>query len=122
MKMGANFFKYNNKDTIRILVFPVLGLLLLLVIGAANRHLLTSGSGSVIYTYAAGFAKGDIGTGYGSPSPGRVPFSQLEPGDIVLGGWPNTAYGQFSHAGLYLGRSEERRVGKECRSRWSPYH
>ena len=22
----------------------------------------------------------------------------------------------------YLGRSEERRVGKECRSRWSPYH
>ena len=23
--------------------------------------------------------------------------------------------------GLYL-RSEERRVGKECRSRWSPYH
>src|SRR5882762_8186048 len=23
---------------------------------------------------------------------------------------------------LFLGRSEERRVGKECRSRWSPYH
>src|SRR3989442_7598767 len=22
----------------------------------------------------------------------------------------------------YLSRSEERRVGKECRSRWSPYH
>ena len=22
----------------------------------------------------------------------------------------------------HLGRSEERRVGKECRSRWSPYH
>ena len=22
----------------------------------------------------------------------------------------------------YLHRSEERRVGKECRSRWSPYH
>ena len=21
-----------------------------------------------------------------------------------------------------VGRSEERRVGKECRSRWSPYH
>src|SRR5256884_5738905 len=24
--------------------------------------------------------------------------------------------------GVDLGRSEERRVGKECRSRWSPYH
>ena len=23
---------------------------------------------------------------------------------------------------IALGRSEERRVGKECRSRWSPYH
>src|SRR3712207_7144769 len=23
---------------------------------------------------------------------------------------------------LVVGRSEERRVGKECRSRWSPYH
>ena len=23
---------------------------------------------------------------------------------------------------LKCGRSEERRVGKECRSRWSPYH
>ena len=25
-------------------------------------------------------------------------------------------------AGLFNCRSEERRVGKECRSRWSPYH
>src|SRR2546430_11739467 len=24
--------------------------------------------------------------------------------------------------GVFLFRSEERRVGKECRSRWSPYH
>ena len=23
---------------------------------------------------------------------------------------------------VHLARSEERRVGKECRSRWSPYH
>ena len=23
---------------------------------------------------------------------------------------------------IFLVRSEERRVGKECRSRWSPYH
>ena len=24
--------------------------------------------------------------------------------------------------GTLVNRSEERRVGKECRSRWSPYH
>ena len=27
-----------------------------------------------------------------------------------------------AHRGVSLWRSEERRVGKECRSRWSPYH
>ena len=26
------------------------------------------------------------------------------------------------HKAFLFGRSEERRVGKECRSRWSPYH
>ena len=25
-------------------------------------------------------------------------------------------------ASIVVDRSEERRVGKECRSRWSPYH
>ena len=30
--------------------------------------------------------------------------------------------GQAASAGATLLRSEERRVGKECRSRWSPYH
>ena len=28
----------------------------------------------------------------------------------------------ISHNGFRPTRSEERRVGKECRSRWSPYH
>src|SRR5438445_5869855 len=31
-----------------------------------------------------------------------------------------TGYGTVSYG--QLKRSEERRVGKECRSRWSPYH
>ena len=29
---------------------------------------------------------------------------------------------QYDFEELFLKRSEERRVGKECRSRWSPYH
>ena len=32
---------------------------------------------------------------------------------------------QFAHVTItehMVNRSEERRVGKECRSRWSPYH
>src|SRR6516164_10819560 len=31
-------------------------------------------------------------------------------------------YDGASEQGFDAGRSEERRVGKECRSRWSPYH
>ena len=30
--------------------------------------------------------------------------------------------GNHVYAVVYTKRSEERRVGKECRSRWSPYH
>src|SRR2546427_98803 len=31
------------------------------------------------------------------------------------------SHGHYAIA-FYAARSEERRVGKECRSRWSPYH
>ena len=34
-----------------------------------------------------------------------------------------TFHGHLLETGLHArSRSEERRVGKECRSRWSPYH
>src|SRR5258706_7983848 len=41
--------------------------------------------------------------------------------DAVLGGWQMNGILTFQ-TGQPLARSEERRVGKECRSRWSPYH
>ena len=36
----------------------------------------------------------------------------------------NAAFEFMINKGIYVDfhRSEERRVGKECRSRWSPYH
>ena len=37
--------------------------------------------------------------------------------DLVLATDPDA-----DRLGVYVKRSEERRVGKECRSRWSPYH
>ena len=49
----------------------------------------------------------------------------------LVGGFMGT-YAVLLHAGNFgsaqtgnimeMARSEERRVGKECRSRWSPYH
>src|SRR3712207_9536584 len=38
---------------------------------------------------------------------------------VLTAGWPESVTGVTVDR---QGRSEERRVGKECRSRWSPYH
>lgn len=86
-----------------MLVFPVFFLVLLLLIGWDNRPLLPRIGESVLTTYLHSLGQGEIGTGYGDPTTAKISFSGLEPGDIVLGGWPNCAYGRFSHVGLYVG-------------------
>ena len=69
---------------------------------------------------------------------GKWVFCKMEPwrGDATIllyndkgeekGSFKPAAKAQFSSSSEYLlvtkTRSEERRVGKECRSRWSPYH
>src|SRR3712207_6026081 len=45
---------------------------------------------------------------YADPSPVRSWQNYFDTGEYLVG--------------RYANRSEERRVGKECRSRWSPYH
>src|SRR5256886_10037243 len=52
----------------------------------------------------------------GSWRPNNHPSASSAP----VHGVPGAAL--MSRAGCNLTRSEERRVGKECRSRWSPYH
>src|SRR5256886_4001676 len=49
------------------------------------------------------------------PTGGRAVWHEHEVTYAVAA--PVAAFGSLRHA-----RSEERRVGKECRSRWSPYH
>ena len=45
------------------------------------------------------------------------------PGSEIYGGLANSwDYGPLGVEFKNNVRSEERRVGKECRSRWSPYH
>ena len=42
---------------------------------------------------------------------------------LVLGGLDNPFFQAVADGcSQWTKRSEERRVGKECRSRWSPYH
>ena len=52
--------------------------------------------------------------------------SQIQPWSkihILWAGWGRSRQGPSqTDIRMLWGRSEERRVGKECRSRWSPYH
>ena len=42
--------------------------------------------------------------------------------ELITPDSPTVRVGGAPRAGFQTMRSEERRVGKECRSRWSPYH
>ena len=57
---------------------------------------------------------------------GEVPIGCVivHEGKIIGRGYNrrNTDKNTLAHAEITAIRSEERRVGKECRSRWSPYH
>ncbi|MCX5780473.1 MAG: YiiX/YebB-like N1pC/P60 family cysteine hydrolase [Firmicutes bacterium] len=103
MNGKIEFGKTAGHPTRRLWVFPAIFMILLIFIGCDNRQLLPKLRESVIYTYIQSLGQGRFGTGYGYASTERVSFAELEPGDIVLGGWPNCAYGRFSHVGLYIG-------------------
>jgi uncharacterized protein YycO len=85
--------------------FPAIFLLLAILIGADNYDLL-AGQKSVAFTYSENFKQGNVGYGLQSQNDNDISFEQLEPGDIILGGWPGCAYGFYSHAGLYLGNNQ----------------
>src|SRR2546422_9957073 len=57
----------------------------------------------------------------GAPRPGRV-GSDAPPGRRLEGAGAGRREYARGSGGRDASRSEERRVGKECRSRWSPYH
>src|ERR1039457_4202180 len=60
-------------------------------------------------TFAYGRRGGTMNTGTKTSTP--VPYAQAK-----------KLFDTLVHAKIAKGRSEERRIGKECRSRWSPYH
>src|SRR5215213_940942 len=75
----------------------------------------------VRHTYAHGwhFPGGGVEPGEAALDAARRELREEAQIDIV--GEPRL-HGVFFNKGASRRRSEERRVGKECRSRWSPYH
>ena len=60
--------------------------------------------------------------GYAKPVPINPYHFKNPKKDIALVGLAGPLMNILIAIALSLVRSEERRVGKECRSRWSPYH
>src|SRR6266481_6415187 len=65
-----------------------------------------------------GGSRGSVGVGLSSGKTGGIRY---EPSFGAIGASLGLAYGRTDRF-VVDPRSEERRVGKECRSRWSPYH
>src|SRR3989449_8965609 len=66
-----------------------------------------------------------VGYAGGPPMLAGVTSGDLDLAFTLAAAGSNVVNVAISHLGVentYLVRSEERRVGKECRSRWSPYH
>src|SRR2546430_16602561 len=78
--------------------------------------------------YDAGARKVYVGYGNGALR-ALDPATGGSSGDIPLAGHPESFQLETRGTRIFVNvpparhvRSEERRVGKECRSRWSPYH
>ena len=54
--------------------------------------------------------------------PSRQPYDGSQPLTVGWQAQSGSAYSRYQTMEQAKARSEERRVGKECRSRWSPYH
>ena len=97
-----------------------------IVLGDANSYIFKNGSNFTFANSAGGFTS-TLSTGGSIWTSGNFdPASKINrTGDTVTGSLRVNAYLYTQAAAghnLIRFRSEERRVGKECRSRWSPYH
>jgi len=88
----------------RLLLFPLISLLLLIYISSSNWTLLNQPE-NLAKLYLNNFAQGNIGFGLAANYNNGISFADMEPGDIIVGGFPRCAYGRFSHAGLYIGEN-----------------
>ena len=76
---------------------------------------------NVVFIYADDLGYGDLEC-YGAKNVQTPNVNRLAKSGILFTNAHATAATSTPSRYSMLTRSEERRVGKECRSRWSPYH
>ncbi|MGE5390756.1 MAG: NlpC/P60 family protein [Deltaproteobacteria bacterium] len=88
-----------------MLVFPLFCILLSTIIFFMEYPVFTDPH-SAMRTYIKSARHGNTGYGCDGYYNNDISFEGLEPGDLVLGAYPDCAYGHYSHVGIYLGRGE----------------
>lgn len=91
-----------EKRNWQIWFFPLITVLLLVSIYLQNQEVLNN-KDSITYTYLRHAVQGRLGYGMVGNYGNMINMQDLEPGDILVGGYPKCAYGRFSHAGIYVG-------------------
>src|SRR3989441_9891693 len=104
-----------------IVVAPLLAILGVWAAGRAARYLAAKDPQIVVIDEISG----QLITFFGGPPVGHIFFGFSLAQVARVPRWPTPVNWKYLLLGFILFRvfrSEERRVGKECRSRWSPYH
>src|SRR5256885_15129103 len=115
------FFFFNDTATTEIYTLslhdalPIYGLIAVLVA-------LTGGLGNALFTANLPTIQGQMGLTSSEAAWLTGAYVMLNMTANLLVYKFRQQFGMRLFAEIGLGRSEERRVGKECRSRWSPYH
>jgi uncharacterized protein YycO len=61
---------------------------------------------TVLVQVLAAAGRGEFGIGDYDNIPNSLDLSDLQPGDIILGGNPGGSYGRYDHAGFYIGNDQ----------------
>ncbi|MDD3268029.1 MAG: NlpC/P60 family protein [Syntrophomonadaceae bacterium] len=102
--MGARL-KKSFSEYWGLLLFPLLSVLLAIAIAVENPQVLSNRE-AVVFTYWEHAFKGQGGYDAPAGAGNQISFAGLEPGDILVGGYEDCAYGRFSHAGIYIGNNQ----------------
>ncbi len=94
-----------GRNKFGLLLFPLLVLLFSALLVSSNRPVFENQE-AVMYAYIDSAARGNFGYGNTMKYANDISFAGLEAGDIILGGYPDCAYGRFSHVAMYSGNGQ----------------
>ncbi len=90
---------------LNLAIFPLLCIIAATIIFFNHRAIILNPEGA-LRTYLSSAARGNFGYGMPLNYTNDISFAGLEAGDIILGAYPDCAYGRYSHAAIYVGQGQ----------------